>query len=161
MRDEGYSAVMRAAGLKKVAIRLPVVHGTAGQWENLVRRFGGAISGRLEVNPRSVYVATKNRRTRPGIELFAHRAAQARGGDPSIAHARIDTEEGWIPHGLTEWARNEGLTHEDFIDVIKDLDEGTEEGRGGLWETLQRGVGSWRHADPTATLRPDYYEGLG
>lgn len=152
---------MTARDMEKVAVRLPVIHGTSGAWEKLLPGVGATIA-RSDPNPRAVYMAMRNRRTQRPVEGFARAAATARGGVPHVAHAKIDTTEGWIPHGLTQWARDRGLTMQDFQDAIEDLDAGIQgDRRGELWEQLQRGVGAWKNRDATVTVRPDFYRVVG
>lgn len=152
-----YDRVIYAAGLEKVAARIPVIHGTSGMWDTLKPAVGKTIAA-VDPNPRAVYVATDRRSARPGVEAFARAAAEARNGTPYVAKATIDTQKGWVPHGLTSWARDRDLTYDDYIDILEDIDATPDKAaRGELWEMVNRGVGAWKNVDRATEVTPRYY----
>lgn len=160
--QKSYNRVMKTAGLEKQAVKIPVIHGTHNRWDELKAGVGKAIAPN-DPNPRAVYVGTDNSMTRPGIEGLARDAVDSRGGEPVVAHAKIDTSEGWIPHGLSGWARDKGIDRDHILENIELLDETGPyrvkgEERGKLWEEIQRSVGSWKNRDPNTTLEPNYYK---
>jgi hypothetical protein len=148
----------RLQGLLKESARVPVMHGTSQRFPELLAGVGRTIMKR-DPNARAVYMATKRRSALRGVKGFAEDAAKARGGSPVIAHTKVDTTKGWLPHSITQWARQKGLTKDDLIDVIDELDSGAKgKERGKLWETIQRGVGAWKNVDPTTSVKPSFYK---
>ena len=138
--------------LVKLAVKVPVIHGTSGAWKKLTPGVGPSIlSG--DPNPRAVYVAMKNVDKLPGISQFAEEAARARNGVPTIAHTKIDTQKGWGPRSLTEWGRKHIGSRDDAHALIEELDGGVAEPRRGeIWEMLQRGTGAWVNEDPAVEV---------
>ncbi len=140
--------------LEKLAVKIPVMHGTNGRWTMLRAAAQSRVRG-VDPNPQLVYVATAGRARRNATETFAHAAAKAHGGSPVIGEAKIDTAKGWIPHQLTAWGKKEIGTPEDAVDLVSSLDrlpKGAPE-RGALWQAINKGIGSWKHPERSATLR--------
>ena len=143
--------------LAKIAVRVPVIHGTSQTFPKLLAGVGRTIL-KADPNPRAVYMATKRRSAVPSVTHFAESATKARGGSPVIAHAKIDTSKGWVPHAVTRWAREKGMGKDDLLDVIDQLDAGAKgKERGALWEKVQRGVGAWKNLDVTTSVKPRLY----
>ena len=151
--------------LQKIAARVPVVHGTNQMYKVLRPRTS---TGKVSVlstdpNPSAVYMASKTRHLRPGVEAFARAATKAYGGSPVVARAKIDTKKGWYPSRVSSWAKSKGYELEDLQDIVEDLDAIKGRGpkakkeRGELWEILSRGVSVWQNRNPAATVRPIRY----
>lgn len=141
----------------KIAVRIPVIHGTSGRWDVLKPGIGNTVL-RNDPNPRAVYVGTANRKIRTGIDRFAREAVTSRGGEAVRAHAKIDTKKGWGARTLTAWGRENIGDVDDIQAIIDELDSGINgPRRGELWQKIQRGVGSWVNEDPTTTVRPNRY----
>jgi len=152
--------VLRAFSLElqKLAVRVPVAHGTNSRWEVLRPGVGETIASR-DPNPRAVYVGTSTRGLRGGgLAAFARQAVRKRGGEAVLALARIDTEKGWRPRGLTEWGRKNIGSLEDAEDLVAQLDEGLRGAeRARAWKAISRGVGAWVNEDLATVLRPIRY----
>jgi hypothetical protein len=142
----------RADNLIKLSARIPVIHGTSGRWSALKAAVRSKINP-TDPNPQLIYMATAGRARKKGVENFARSAAES-GGVPVIALAKIDTAEGWLPHQLTAWGKKEIGSPLEAADLVRELDtlpKGSP-ARGQLWQTIQRGIGSWKHPDPNFEL---------
>lgn len=138
--------------LLKLSAKIPVIHGTSGKWDALRAAVRPKVVS-SDPNPQLIYMAAAGRARQKGVESFARAAAEF-GGTPVIAHAKIDTAKGWLPHQLTAWGRKEIGSPLEAADLVRSLDrlpKGSPE-RGKLWETIQRGIGSWKHPDPAFQL---------
>ena len=151
--------------MEKISARIRVMHGTNFPYKVLKPRAstgkGSVLSA--DPNPSAVYMATKKRSARKGVESFAQGAAARHGGTPHVGYAKVDTKKGWRPHQLTRWAREEGWTKKDMEDLVGDLDapgrlKGAE--RGEVWEILNRAVGAWAPSRPDATVRVRKWKAL-
>lgn len=143
--------------LSKIAAKIPVIHGTSGQWDVLKPGVGPSILPN-DPNPRAVYVAPDSRRLHRSIADFARKATAARGGTPTIAHSKIDTTKGWIPRQLSAYGKQHIGDIDDALDLVDELDSGVKgTRRGEIWKLLNKGVGSWKNVDPATTLRPTHY----
>jgi hypothetical protein len=148
--------------LDKISAKVPVLHGTSGEWDVLRPNVGKTISP-SDPNPKSLYVGTRNSMTEPHVSQMARQAVQDRGGTPVVARTKIDTRKGWVPHTLTAEGRKsmgslEGARDTlDDIDRIAGRDKAARTARGEHWKKIQQGVGAWFHPEHTATLKPGRY----
>lgn len=145
-----------AEELEKTAAKVPFIHGTSGKWDVLAPGIGPTVL-RGDPNARAVYTAMKSRTKLPGVQSFAEEAARARGGEPMVAHGKMDTRKGWLPFQLSAWGRKNIGDIDAAHELVSRLDTTPKADRGKIWETLHRGVGSWRNQDPGATLTPTRY----
>lgn len=147
-----------SSGMEKVAIKVPVMHGTNQQWDTLKAGVGKAIAAG-DPNPRAVYMATKGRQLKPGVEGFARAATKQRGGSPTVAHAKVDTAKGWKPRTLTSWGQKNIGSMDDAHDLVDDLHHGGSKGgaRGELWKRLMKGISTWHHPDASKSVKPTRY----
>lgn len=143
--------------MEKISIRVKGLHGSSGRWSLLrsSREVGGKIGGLRDPNQEALYAAIRKRSLVPHVETMAHRATKARGGSPVVADLIIDTKKGREPHELTSWARKKGITKDDVLDMIDDLDSGqpTKWERGKLWERLNRSIGAWFTQTPVKPVK--------
>lgn len=144
--------------LEKIAAKIPVMHGTSGRWAVLRPRVGAAI-GKRDPNEAALFLATKRRSSVSGVAGFAHEAVKARGGEPVIGLAKVDTKKGWTARTLTDWGKKNLGSLEDARDLVAELDENpTRERRKEIWQAVQKGVGSWTNpSNPAATAKPFRY----
>ena len=139
--------------LEKIAAKVPFIHGTHKRLRVLQPGIGVANAAN-DPNPRAVYAAMRGRAKRVGIARFAEEAVVKRGGTPTIASGKMDTKKGWLPSQLTAWGKKRLGLVEDAQDLARELDHAPDKrARGKIWEQLNRGVGSWRNVDPSASLK--------
>lgn len=138
--------------LEKIAVKVPFIHGTHRALSTLRPGIGRSILA-SDPNPRAVYTAMRGRVKTPGIRRFAEEAVEQRGGVPTIASGKMDTQKGWAPSMLTPWGKKNIGGAEDAKDLVDELETAVGDRRGKIWEMLNRGTGAWRNEDPTATLR--------
>lgn len=148
----GQVAALADLGLVKLAIKVPVAHGTSGPWKKL--KVVGSPILKSDPNPRGIYVATDNRAKQKALKGFAQRATEARGGSPHVLKGKIDTKDGWEPRSLTSWGRKNIGTVDDAVDLVDDIERASAQERGPLWEKLQRGIGSWALFGDDASWTP-------
>lgn len=143
--------------LEKIAAKVPVIHGTSGRWDVLKPAVSPTVLER-DPNAQAVYVASDVFGKHRGISDFAHSAAKRHGGEPVIAHAKIDTKKGWMPFNLTPWGTKNIGDVDDARALVEELDTIPDRaGRGEIWKKLNLGIGSWRNDDLSAELKPSHY----
>lgn len=144
--------------LEKSAAKVPFIHGTFGPHKVLIP---GAVSKVLasDPNPQAVYTAMRGRGRRlRSIKDFAVASARRHGGEPVIAHGKMDTAKGWLPTTLSESGKKTIGTIDAAHDLVDRLDEITDKKeRGKIWKALNTGTGAWRNVDPAAQLKPTKY----
>ena len=143
----------------KIAAKIPVVHGTFSHFETLKPAASEKVV-RSDPNPQGVYVATRRRAALPLVAQFARDASQRHGGAATIAHAKIDTAKGWIPHQLTEWGKKHIGDLDEAEDLVASLDEAglSAKERGEAWQSVQKGIGSWKNRDLSTSVRVTRYK---
>lgn len=146
--------------LEKIAANVPVIHGTNGEWDVLKPPVSKTV---LESDPneRAVHVGMRNSAKQGPIENFAQQAVAKRGGEPVVAHAKVDTKKGWRPTSLTLKGKQTIGGIEEAHALIDELDGGAAgTRRGEIWKLLQQGTGMWRNNDPLTTLKPAFYKAV-
>lgn len=143
--------------LSKIAVNVPIIHGTSGMWDVLKPAIGSTVL-KNDPNSRAVYVAMKNSKKMEGIAQFAREAVKAKGGTPLVAHAKVNTQQGWLPRGLTEWGKKNIGSLDQAHDMVHELDQGAAgPRRGEIWRALHKGTGAWANVDPAAEVKPAFY----
>lgn len=143
--------------LTKIAAKVPFIHGTSGRWPVLQPGVVGKVL-KSDPNAQAVYVAMEGRKKLKPISDFAHQAVARHGGEPVIAHGKIDTTKGWMPFNLTPWGKENIGSIEDARELVESLDAIPDKAaRGEVWRKIHQGIGSWRNDDLTTTLKPTHY----
>ncbi len=140
-----------------------MLHGTSQKWPVLDPTAASTVS-KSDPNERAVYVTMRNEAKNKQVETFARQAVAAKGGEPVVAHAKVDTKKGWRPTTLNPLRLKQPVhieSLEDAHDLIAELDGGaTGARRGEIWKLLQQGTGMWRNNDPLTKLVPNVYKAV-
>ena len=135
--------------LEKISAKVRFMHGTNQMYKRLSPR---SATGKDAVflndpNPSAVYLATKNRNLKGGVEGFARSATERYGGSPVVAYGKADTRKGWYPSRLTAWANKKKYELEDMQDIAEELEACVrmlpEPMQAPLVRTALRGGGRW------------------
>lgn len=138
--------------LIKWAAKVPFIHGTHAPFKVLMPGIGQTVA-KGDPNPRAVYTAMRGRRQKPHIEGFANKAVEQRGGTPTIASGKMDTEKGWRPRSLSAWGKKNIGDVDDALDLVDELKTAKGARRGEIWKLLNKGTGAWHNENTGEVLR--------